>query len=119
MSHFYLAIHSDASLKSLPNNRSANFKTILAREIDLGNTEYKVAIASVSRYYETSLDDVVFLLEKRQSANATPVTTETSLDDAVFLLEKRQSATATPGPRYKPLIQQETHQRFYKIIMHI
>src|SRR5271154_6522773 len=65
MSDFYIGIHSDASVKSFPNNRSGSFKTLLAREIDLGNTEYKVAIASVNRYYETSLDDIVFLREKR------------------------------------------------------
>src|SRR5271154_6108938 len=65
MSDFYIGIHSDASIKSFPNNRSGSFKTLLAREIDLGNTEYKVAIASVNRYYETSLDDIVFLREKR------------------------------------------------------
>src|SRR5271154_4659089 len=65
MSDFYIGIHSDASIKSFPHTRSRCFKTLLAREIDLGNTEYKVAIASVNRYYETSLDNIVFLRERR------------------------------------------------------
>src|SRR5271167_1295655 len=59
MSDFYIGVHSDASIKSFTSNRSGNFKTLLTKEIDLENVEYKVAISSITRYYETSMEDVV------------------------------------------------------------
>jgi hypothetical protein len=69
---FYLCLHSDASIATFPNNRSGCFKSQLARPIDLGNLEYEVAIASVSQYYVTSMDDVVFIRQKRQAPTTTP-----------------------------------------------
>ena len=62
---FYIGVHSDASAKTFPDNKSGCFKTILPKEINLGDIEYQVAISSITRYYETSMDDVVFIREKR------------------------------------------------------
>src|SRR5258708_8861460 len=67
MKSFFIGVHSDASIKSFPDNRSGSFKTLLSTEVDLGNVEYDVAVASVSRYYETTLNNLVFLREKRQA----------------------------------------------------
>src|SRR5271156_1027761 len=62
---FYLNVYSDGSTTSFPTNRAGNFKALLTKEIDLNNIEYSVAVSSVSRYYETSQKDVVFIREKR------------------------------------------------------
>jgi len=62
---FYLNVYSDGSSASFPTNRAGNFKALLTKEIDLNNIEYSVAVSSVSRYYETFENDVVFLREKR------------------------------------------------------
>ena len=62
---FYLNVCSDGSTTSFPTNRAGNFKALLTKEIDLNNIEYSVAVSSVSRYYETSQNDVVFIREKR------------------------------------------------------
>src|SRR5271156_5979451 len=62
---FYLNVCSDGSTTSFPTNRAGNFKALLTKEIDLNNIEYSVAVSSVSRYYETSQKDVVFIREKR------------------------------------------------------
>src|SRR5271167_2166189 len=67
MSDFYIGVHSDASIKSFTSNRSGNFKTLLSKEIDLENIEYKVAISSITRYYETEFGDAVIVREKRQA----------------------------------------------------
>jgi hypothetical protein len=67
MSDFYLVLHSDASSTAFPENRPGHFKSILREEINLGNIEYKVAISSITRYYETSMDDLAFVREKRQA----------------------------------------------------
>ena len=71
MSDFYLVLHSDASAHTFPDNRPGHFKSVLREEINLGNIEYKVGIASITRYYETSLEDLAFIREKR-AATATP-----------------------------------------------
>src|SRR6202020_1324403 len=65
MSEFYIAIHSDASLVAFPDNTAGNFKTILPREINFNDIEYSVAISSITRYYETSMEDLVILRQKR------------------------------------------------------
>ena len=65
MTDFYIGVHSDASIGAFPANRVGNFKTILSKEIDLGTTPYNVAISSITRYYETSMDDLVVIREKR------------------------------------------------------
>src|SRR5271156_1655355 len=62
---FYLNVYSDGSSASFPTNRAGNFKALLTKEIDLNNIEYSAAVSSVSRYYETFENDVVFLREKR------------------------------------------------------
>jgi hypothetical protein len=67
MSDFYLVLHSDASSTTFPENRAGHFKCILREEINLHNIEYKVAISSITRYYETSMDDLAFVREKRQA----------------------------------------------------
>src|SRR5438477_7216115 len=71
MTDFYLVLHSDASAHTFPDNRPGHFKSVLREEINLGNIEYKVGIASITRYYETSLEDLAFIREKR-AATATP-----------------------------------------------
>src|SRR5437773_12316507 len=71
MTDFYLVLHSDASAHTFPDNRPGHFKSVLREEINLGNIEYKVGIASITRYYETSLEDLTFIREKR-AATATP-----------------------------------------------
>src|SRR5271167_2502185 len=65
---FYVGVHSDASIKSFPSNRSGNFKMLLGREFDLKNIEYKVAISSITRYYETEIGDTVIVRDKRQAS---------------------------------------------------
>ena len=69
---FYLCVHSDASIKTYPGNRSGSFKTQLNRVIDLGNIEYDVAVASVSQYYETAMDDIIVIRQKRETPTPTP-----------------------------------------------
>src|SRR5579862_8218358 len=69
MSEFYIAVHSDASLGAFPGNAAGNFKTILPREIDFSDIEYSVAISSITRYYETSVEDLVILRQKRQDVS--------------------------------------------------
>src|SRR5271167_2694781 len=68
MSDFYIGVHSDASIKSFTSNRSGNFKTLLSKDIDLENIEYKVAISSITRYYETEFGDAVIVRDKRQAS---------------------------------------------------
>src|SRR5271163_1189072 len=68
MSDFYIGVHSDASIKSFTANRSGNFKTLLSKDIDLENIEYKVAISSITRYYETEIGDTVIVRDKRQAS---------------------------------------------------
>src|SRR5437773_5584939 len=72
MTDFYLVLHSDASAHTFPDNRPGHFKSVLREEINLGNIEYKVGIASITRYYETSLEDLTFIREKRVAASTTP-----------------------------------------------
>src|SRR3981189_274294 len=72
---FYIAVHSDACKDFFPKNRSGNFKNFLNMQIDL-NEEYMVAISSVSRYYETAFNDIVFVREKR-AVKATQVEVQT------------------------------------------
>src|SRR5436190_12021793 len=72
MSDFYLVLHSDASAETFPDNRPGHFKSVLREEINLGNIEYKVGIASITRYYETSMDDLTFIRQKRAAGDATP-----------------------------------------------
>ena len=72
MSDFYLVLHSDASAHTFPDNRPGHFKSVLREEINLGNIEYKVGIAGITRYHETSLEDLTFIREKRQAPTATP-----------------------------------------------
>src|SRR3981189_1450682 len=72
---FYVAVHSDACKDFFPKNRSGNFKNFLNMQIDL-NEEYMVAISSVSRYYETAFNDIVFVREKR-AVKATQVEVQT------------------------------------------
>src|SRR5437773_3665871 len=72
MTDFYLVLHSDASAHTFPDNRPGHFKSVLREEINLGNIEYKVGIASITRYYETSLQDLSFIRERRAAAAATP-----------------------------------------------
>src|SRR5437773_703586 len=72
MSDFYLVLHSDASAHTFPDNRPGHFKSVLREEINLGNIEYKVGIASITRYHETSLEDLTFIREKRAAGTATP-----------------------------------------------
>src|SRR5271167_2212325 len=72
MSDFYVGVYSDASVKTFKGNRSGNFKTLLTEEIDLKNVEYKVAVSSITRYYETGLKDLVVVREKRQARVSTP-----------------------------------------------
>src|SRR5437773_11088994 len=72
MSDFYLVLHSDASAHTFPDNRPGHFKSVLREEINLGNIEYKVGIASITRYHETSLEDLTFIREKRVAGTATP-----------------------------------------------
>src|SRR5438477_12594584 len=72
MSDFYLVLHSDASANTFPDNRPGHFKSVLREEINLGNIEYKVGIASITRHHETSLEDLTFIHEKRQAPTATP-----------------------------------------------
>src|SRR5436190_12154720 len=71
MSDFYLVLHSDASAHTFPDNRPGHFKSVLREEINLGNIEYKVGIASITRYHETSLEELTFIREKR-AVTATP-----------------------------------------------
>src|SRR5205809_1138116 len=71
MSDFYLVLHSDASAHTFPDNRPGHFKSVLREEINLGNIEYKVGISSITRYHETSLEDLTFIREKR-AVTATP-----------------------------------------------
>ena len=72
MTDFYLVLHSDASANTFPDNRPGHFKSVLREEINLGNIEYKVGIASITRYHETSLEDLTFIREKEQAPTATP-----------------------------------------------
>src|SRR5271167_3122380 len=72
MSDFYVGVYSDASVKTFKGNRSGNFKTLLTEEIDLKNVEYKVAVSSITRYYETGLKDLVIVREKRQARVSQP-----------------------------------------------
>src|SRR5438477_10318880 len=65
MTDFYLVLHSDASAHTFPDNRPGHFKSVLRKEINLGNIEYKVGIASITRCHETSLEDLTFIREKR------------------------------------------------------
>src|SRR5437773_2029560 len=71
MTDFYLVLHSDARANTFPDNRPGHFKSVLREEINLGNIEYKVGIASITRYHETSLEDLTFIREKR-AATTTP-----------------------------------------------
>ena len=68
---FYLDLHSEASLASYSDNRPGSFRSKLTEPIQLEDGEWDVAIASISQYYETSLEDVHYIREKRQAA-ATP-----------------------------------------------
>src|SRR3977135_549692 len=74
MTDFYIGLHSDASFKSFPDNYLGYFKTILLKEIDLGNIEYNVAVSSLTRYYETTMEDIIFLREEvvREKRSANP-----------------------------------------------
>ena len=63
MCDFYIGVHSDASSKTFPTNRLGSFKTVLSKEYDLGNIKCNVAVSSVTRYYETTLEDTIFLRE--------------------------------------------------------
>src|SRR5438477_881391 len=65
MTDFYIVLHSDASAHTFPDNRPGHFKSVLREEVNLGNIEYKVGIASITRYHETSLEDLTFIREKR------------------------------------------------------
>src|SRR3977135_183848 len=64
MTDFYIGLYSDASIKSFPDNYLGYFKTILLKEIDLGNIEYNVAVSSLTRYYKTTMEDTIFLREE-------------------------------------------------------
>src|SRR5204863_5714336 len=66
MTDFYLVLHSDASANTFPDNRPGHFKSVLREEINLGNIEYKVGIASITRYHETSLEDLTFIRERER-----------------------------------------------------
>ena len=73
---FYLDLHSEASKTSFPNNCPGSFRSKLTEPIELEGGDWDVAIASISQYYETSLEDVHFIREKR-SASTTPGVTIT------------------------------------------
>src|SRR3981189_3359960 len=82
---FYIAVHSDACKDFFPKNRSGNFKNFLNMQIDL-NEEYMVAISSVSRYYETTFNDIVFVREKRAvKASQVEVQTDWPVLDAATI----------------------------------
>src|SRR3981189_3330280 len=72
---FYIAVHSDACKDFFPKNRSGNLTSWLNLQIAV-NEEYMVAISSVSRYYETAFNDIVFVREKR-AVKATQVEVQT------------------------------------------
>ena len=78
MTDFYIGLHSDASIKSFPNNCLGCFKTILPKEIDLGNVEYNVAVSSLTRYYETTMEDTIFLRDEVIRKKGQPTQTSQS-----------------------------------------
>ena len=102
MSDFYLILHSDASSNSFPTNRPGHFKTILSREINLGEIEYNVAISSITRYYETSMEDLVFIREKRAVPVATPGLTRNSdyeqIADKTEIVQKYEAYLKATDP---------------------
>jgi hypothetical protein len=70
MEDFYVVINNRASIKSFPNNTVGDFKAVLSDEVDLNNVDYKVAIASITRYYETPMQDIAVVREKRATPSS-------------------------------------------------
>src|SRR3981189_246427 len=93
MCDFYIGVHSDASSKTFPTNRLGSFKTVLSKEYDLGNIKYNVAVSSVTRYYETALEDTIFLREdvrqKRSIAPNLELTTKYSAKSDVATIKSQ------------------------------
>src|SRR5436190_21797543 len=98
MTDFYLVLHSDASANTFPDNHPGHFKSVLREEINLGNIEYKVGIASITRYHETSLEDLTFIREKRAAAGAT--TTPGLEIDAKYQVSAKKAAIDTLYDKY-------------------
>ena len=78
MNDFYLDLHSEASKASFSDNVPGSFRSKLTEPIILDDGAWDVAIASISQYYETSLEDVYFIREKRAAASQTPGVTVTT-----------------------------------------
>src|SRR3977135_2733170 len=106
MTDFYIGLHSDASIKSFPDNSLGCFKTILAKEIDLGNIEYNVAVSSLTRYYETTMEDTIFLrdevVREKRATNPNLSITETSppIADKDALIAKYKKYLVDTDPVY-------------------
>lgn len=53
---FYLTLPSDGSMKTFPNNRISQFKTLLPQNIDLTDGEWEVALTEIM--FGTSIENI-------------------------------------------------------------
>src|SRR3981189_2039569 len=53
---FYVAVHSDASRKTITDNTAAKFTTRLSKPIIL-NSEYNVAVSSIIKYWRDGISE--------------------------------------------------------------